>query len=371
MADPGKNPTDTALAVIGAAALTLTVFLLLPLSRMLSPDPAEERWSLRQVERVEIPPPPPPEPEPVEKPAASAEASPDLRPPPPNPPLRSLPVALDVRPDPDLFATPAIHSLAGDLDVGDEIRRFTFDDLKGGPRVLSVPPVSIPVALARRGFGRGKGDLFHPYSAGRLRRGARRRRKHPPRTDRSRPAVGRPRPFRAAGNQWTAGRRRRKLAPHHRIQPPMKRRLATIALLALPLLLRAEPVDLRPEEYSWDNPGFRERFAGTYGVLSPVEPQISPEESRFLREEILPRIAADPGEAVTPSSRSDSPSPPRPPSTSSSETFSSRKAGSGRPGKISTAPSPFSPISAGRTDPSPFSRSAPGIIPRRFPTGSR
>ena len=156
MADPGKNPTDTALAVIGAAALTLTVFLLLPLSRMRSPDPAEERWSLRQIERVEIPPPPPPEPKPVEKPAASAEASPDLRPPPPNPPLRSLPVALDVRPDPDLFATPAIHSLAGNLDVGDEIRRFTFDDLKGGPRVLSVPPVSIPVALARRGFGRGK-----------------------------------------------------------------------------------------------------------------------------------------------------------------------------------------------------------------------
>lgn len=78
----------------------------------------------------------------------------------------------------------------------------------------------------------------------------------------------------------------------------MKARLATIALLALPLLLRGEPVDLRPEEYSWDNPGFRERFAGTYGVLSPVEPQISPEESRFLREEILPRIAADPGEAV-------------------------------------------------------------------------
>ena len=156
MADPGTNRADTALAVIGAAALTLTVFLLLPLSRMLSPDPAEERWSLRQVERVEIPPPPPPEPEPVENPAASAEASPDLRPPPPNPPLRSLPVALDVRPDPDLFATPAIHSLAGNLDVGDEIRRFTFDDLKGGPRVLSVPPVSIPVALARRGFGRGK-----------------------------------------------------------------------------------------------------------------------------------------------------------------------------------------------------------------------
>ncbi|MFP4351923.1 MAG: TonB family protein [Puniceicoccaceae bacterium] len=157
MADPDGNPADTVLAFLGAAALTLAVFLLLPLSRMLSPDPAEERWSIRQVERVEIPPPPPPpEPEPEEESAAPSEASPDLRPPPPDPPLRSLPVALDVRPDPDLFATPAIHSLAGELDVGEEIRRFTFDDLEGGPRALSVPPVSIPVALARRGFGRGE-----------------------------------------------------------------------------------------------------------------------------------------------------------------------------------------------------------------------
>lgn len=55
---------------------------------------------------------------------------------------------------------------------------------------------------------------------------------------------------------------------------------------------------LRPEEYSWSNPTFREQFAATYGVHSEVEPRISTEEQTFLRETVLPLIMDDPAQAV-------------------------------------------------------------------------
>ncbi len=51
------------------------------------------------------------------------------------------------------------------------------------------------------------------------------------------------------------------------------------------------------EEYTWDNPVFRERFTGSYGVLSGVEPAMDSEDRAFLRERILPLIAEEPGEA--------------------------------------------------------------------------
>lgn len=56
-------------------------------------------------------------------------------------------------------------------------------------------------------------------------------------------------------------------------------------------------VDLRPEEYSWDNPEFRDRFTATYGVLGEVEPPVDPAEREFLRERVLPEIGSDPEEA--------------------------------------------------------------------------
>jgi len=144
------------LPALAAAGLTILVFLLLPLSRMLSPDPDEDRWTVREVRQVEVPPPPPPEPVEISRSTANPAATPDLRPPPAKMSLEALPIALSINPDPNLVATPAITALAGGFDAGEELRRFTFDDLKGGPRVLSVPPVSIPISLARRGFGRGR-----------------------------------------------------------------------------------------------------------------------------------------------------------------------------------------------------------------------
>ncbi len=123
---------------------------------MLSPDPDDERWSVREVRTAPVPPPPPPEPIEPEPSVSPTPSTPDLRPAPKEITLEALPVALSVTPDVDLVSTPAISELASGFDAGEEIRRFSFADLEGGPRVLSVPPVSIPIQLARRGFGRGR-----------------------------------------------------------------------------------------------------------------------------------------------------------------------------------------------------------------------
>lgn len=139
-----------------AGILTFLLFLLLPLSRLLTSEVNDERWSVREISRTEIPPPPPPEPVESTPSPLAAPAPPDLQPAPEQPSLEALPISLSVNPDAALFATSGISSLADGFDAGDEIRKFTFADLDGGPRVLSVPPVSIPIRLARRGFARGR-----------------------------------------------------------------------------------------------------------------------------------------------------------------------------------------------------------------------
>jgi len=155
--DKDRSPlADRAIPALFAVGLTSFLFLLLPLSRMLSSQPDADRWVVREVTPAFVPPPPPPEP--VERVVtdSSIPSTPDLKPAPVDVSLEALPVALSVNPDRDLTSTPAISSLASEFDAGEEIRRFTFADLDGGPRVLSVPPVSIPNRLARRGFGRGR-----------------------------------------------------------------------------------------------------------------------------------------------------------------------------------------------------------------------
>lgn len=151
-----RHLADGLLALGIAGLLTVALFLLLPLSRILSPEPDTDRWVVREVSRVEAPPPPPPRRPPDPAPDPSPPAGPDLDAPPREMPLESLPVRLSVTPDPDLVATPAVADLGRGLDTAEEVRRYTFADLPGGPRVLSVPPVSIPVSLARRGFARGR-----------------------------------------------------------------------------------------------------------------------------------------------------------------------------------------------------------------------
>lgn len=151
-----RQPKDTLIAAGLAVILTFLIFLLLPLSRILAPQADEERWVVRQIDRVEVPPPPPPEPEIRPTSRSVAPSSPDIRTPSPEIPLSALPIRLSVNPDPNLMQTASVSELGEGLNLGEEVRRYTFADLQGGPRVLSVPPVSIPVRLARRGFARGR-----------------------------------------------------------------------------------------------------------------------------------------------------------------------------------------------------------------------
>lgn len=51
------------------------------------------------------------------------------------------------------------------------------------------------------------------------------------------------------------------------------------------------------EENSWENPQFVQRFMGSYGVRSEVEPTISPEE-KALFQEILPLVKTNPRQAI-------------------------------------------------------------------------
>lgn len=50
-------------------------------------------------------------------------------------------------------------------------------------------------------------------------------------------------------------------------------------------------------ENSWDNPEFRERFMGSYGVDTEISPNISPAE-KTLFEEIVPLVSNDPKAAI-------------------------------------------------------------------------
>ncbi|MEM0966216.1 MAG: energy transducer TonB [Verrucomicrobiota bacterium] len=139
-----------------AAILTFALFLLLPLSRFLSPLPEQEVWTVREINRIEVPPPPPPKLSQTEPTPGQQVQSPNLQPLPSRVTLDALPITLSVNPDPDLTTVPSFVDLSESFDAGEEIRRFTFEDLDGGPVALSVPPVSIPLRLARSGFGRGR-----------------------------------------------------------------------------------------------------------------------------------------------------------------------------------------------------------------------
>jgi len=71
--------------------------------------------------------------------------------------------------------------------------------------------------------------------------------------------------------------------------------LGWFGLVAFSSTLYSQPYEL--EEYTWKNPDFQKRFIATYGVVSPVEPRLSPEDSEFLRDEILPVIEDRPDRA--------------------------------------------------------------------------
>lgn len=152
-----KESKERAWALLCGVLLTLLVLLLLPLSQILSKNEIEDQWEIRTPVSTVPPPPPPPE---EELDSAQASASrevptPDIDPMPQSLSMEPLSVALNLQPDRNLLRTESVRGLADGVGAAEEIRRFTFADLDGGPTVIRVPPVSIPSALTRRGFSRG------------------------------------------------------------------------------------------------------------------------------------------------------------------------------------------------------------------------
>ena len=90
------------------------------------------------------------------------------------------------------------------------------------------------------------------------------------------------------------------MASDHRCPPMMKTAIIQSILLFLVFIATAtQAQDLQPQEYTWDNPEFRERFIASFGVEGDVEPSLSQTEQEFLQEEILPLLPNDPGAAIS------------------------------------------------------------------------
>lgn len=139
-----------------AALLTFLLFLALPLSRFLSP-PVEEPSAPAHRVRVLTPPPPPPPPPEISRPeSARQDVTPRLDLPVNQVPTHRLAIDLSYTVETRLTETIPLGMLGTGEGIGDAIRRFTFADLLGGPRLRSIPPVSIPVNLSRRGFRSGR-----------------------------------------------------------------------------------------------------------------------------------------------------------------------------------------------------------------------
>jgi len=156
--EPGK---ERGWSLLCGAVLTLAVLLLLPLSQFISQSGTEEQWEIRPEATMVTPPPPPEEEQESIEAASSREVpTPDIDPPPQTVSMNQLSVALNLQPDRNLLRTESVLGLADGIGTAEEIRRFTFADLDGGPRVIRVPPVSIPAGLARRGFSRGSVTFY-------------------------------------------------------------------------------------------------------------------------------------------------------------------------------------------------------------------
>jgi protein TonB len=144
---PPAPRSDLPFVFLGAAALTLAVFLVLPLTQMVSARreavlavrPADLS-QLEQEQEAEAPPPPPPESKPPEEPPPSlADAAPPL----------NLSVNLDVA----FGSGGALATAAGLFDQtaaqGGGLDAFSVADLEKRPELLSAAPPTYPDSLRK------------------------------------------------------------------------------------------------------------------------------------------------------------------------------------------------------------------------------
>jgi protein TonB len=138
------------LATLGAIGLTLTVFLVLPLTQTIRQgDPRD--LLVRQVDIAKLPPPPPPPPE-------QEEDEPDKEPPPQlaekAPPLDLSQLELALNPGfGDGLMGDFTVKLAGQMANGDELDEiFSMAELDQQPRVIFQTPPLYPAKLRQRGI---------------------------------------------------------------------------------------------------------------------------------------------------------------------------------------------------------------------------
>lgn len=79
----------------------------------------------------------------------------------------------------------------------------------------------------------------------------------------------------------------------------IKSSLHTLAILAVGLYVASAHAQMDPSQTRafWDDPDFKNRFMGTYGQLSDVEPKVSREEAVFLQG-VVPVIRDNPSQAI-------------------------------------------------------------------------
>lgn len=147
---PRRRPLRHLLVVLGAAGLTLALFLVLPLIEAIG-DAPKDILELQTVDTVNLPPPPPPEPE---------EPEPEREPEEPPPQLQEEVAPLDLS-QLELALNPGDGGgwMSGDFGVklgaigaggGDTDALFTLDELDEAPRATYQPQPVLEAQLRRK-----------------------------------------------------------------------------------------------------------------------------------------------------------------------------------------------------------------------------
>lgn len=135
-----------------AAALTLAVFLVLPIMQRIG-DPTRRDLMVRAVDVGHLPPPPPPPPEQEEPEEEPPEKPPELEPEAPPLDLSQLELALNPGMGDGLFGdfkVDLLQQLGGDQEGGDLERIFSIAELDQRPRVLFQRMPHYPPELRRK-----------------------------------------------------------------------------------------------------------------------------------------------------------------------------------------------------------------------------
>lgn len=152
-------PRTTLSAGIGALLLTGLLFMVIPLSKLLMPEP-EIDTVIREITRLAPPPPKaPPSPPDLQQPDTAPE--PEFQPPLPEISLQQLQLSLQPGMSDALGIDVGIGGFNTQIDILKEAERiFTFEELQQAPHIISAPTINYPDTLRRRGITRGNVEMI-------------------------------------------------------------------------------------------------------------------------------------------------------------------------------------------------------------------